>query len=59
MTRITDQYVIEQRKQRPNIDASHRCAFRCPQCIRQKITSQDQIRRSFDLSEDNFQKILD
>ena len=59
MTRITDQYVIEQRKQRPNIDASHRCAFRCPQCIRQKITSQNQIRRSFDLSEDNFQKILD
>ena len=59
MPRITDEYVIHQRKVRPNIDASHRCAFRCPQCIRQKTISQDQIRRSFDLSEENFQKIFD
>jgi len=59
MPRITDLYSVWQRKQRPNIDASHRCAFRCPQCIRQKITSQSQIRRSFDLSEENFQKIFD
>lgn len=59
MSRITDEYVIHQRISRPNIDTSHRCAFRCPQCIRQKITSQDQIRRSFDLSEESFQKIFD
>ena len=59
MPRITDEYVIHQRRVRPNIDASHRCAFRCPQCIRQKTISQDQIRRSFDLSEENFQKIFD
>lgn len=59
MVRITDEYVINQRSQSPNIDTSHRCVFRCPQCTRQKIISQDQIRRSFDLSEESFQKILD
>lgn len=59
MLRITDEYVIHQRRSRPNIDTSHRCVFRCPQCIRQKIISQDQIRRSFDLSEESFQKIFD
>ena len=59
MSRITDEYVIHQRRSRPNIDTSHRCAFRRPQCIRQKIISQDQIRRSFDLSEESFQKIFD
>lgn len=59
MARITDQYVLEQKKCRPNIDASHRCIFRCPQCIRQKTSSQDQIKRSFDLEEKNFKKILD
>lgn len=58
MTRITDEYVIHQRKVRPNIDTSHRCIFRCPQCIRQKTSSQEQIRRSFDLEEDQFKKIL-
>lgn len=58
MARITDLYVENQKYVRPNIDASHRCVFKCPQCIRQKSTSQDQIRRSFDLEESNFQKIL-
>ena len=58
MPRITDLYSVWQRKQRPNIDTSHRCAFKCPQCIRQKITSQSQIRRSFDLEEEEFEKIL-
>tara|TARA_B110000971_G_scaffold217014_1_gene253021 strand:- start:650 stop:1369 length:720 start_codon:yes stop_codon:yes gene_type:complete len=32
--------------------------FKCPQCIRQKTISQDQIRRSFDLEENEFKKIL-
>ena len=59
MARITDEYVKMQKYFRPNIDASHRCVFRCPQCIRQKISSQDQIKRSFDLEEHNFKKILD
>lgn len=59
MARITDLYVKKQKYCRPNIDASHRCIFKCPQCIRQKSTSQEQIRRSFDLKEENFQKILD
>jgi len=56
--RITDEYVKHQKKCRINIDASHRCPFRCPQCVRQKTISQNQIRRSFDLSEENFTKIL-
>ena len=59
MARITDEYVKNQKICRPNIDASHRCVFRCPQCIRQKTSSQEQIKRSFDLQEENFQKILD
>ena len=59
MARITDEYVKMQKRCRPNIDASHRCIFRCPQCIRQKTSSQEQIRRSFDLEEDQFKKILD
>jgi hypothetical protein len=59
MARITDEYVKLQKFARPNIDASHRCIFKCPQCIRQKTSSQDQIKRSFDLEEENFKKILD
>lgn len=59
MARITDEYVIKQKLCRPNIDASHRCVFRCPQCIRQKTSSQEQIKRSFDLEEEQFKKILD
>jgi hypothetical protein len=59
VARITDDYVKHQQFQRPNIDASHRCIFKCPQCIRQKTSSQEQIRRSFDLEEHNFKKILD
>ena len=59
MARITDEYVVMQKRCRPNIDASHRCIFRCPQCIRQKTSSQEQIRRSFDLEKDQFKKILD
>ena len=59
MSRITDLYVKNQRRSRPNIDTSHRCIFKCPQCIRQKTTSQTQIRRSFDLEPEQFKKILD
>lgn len=56
--RITDTYVKNQRYARPNLDISHRCILRCPQCVRQKTYSQDQIRRSFDLDEKEFAKIL-
>lgn len=56
--RITDNYVKHQPWVRPNLDISHRCILRCPQCIRQKLSSQDQIRRSFDLEEKDFQKII-
>jgi len=56
--RITDKYVEFQRYCRPNIDASHRCIFQCPQCIRQRTSSQSQIKRSFDLEPEQFKKIL-
>lgn len=59
MERITDLYAKKQRFFRPNIDASHRCIFQCPQCIRQKTSSQAQIKRSFDLEPEQFKKILD
>lgn len=57
--RITDRYALTQQTASPNIDASHRCVFRCPQCARAKQYSQHQIKRSFDLDEKEFQKILD
>ena len=57
--RLSDTYAENQRYARPNLDISHRCILRCPQCIRQKTYSQDQIRRSFDLEEEEFSKILD
>jgi MoaA/NifB/PqqE/SkfB family radical SAM enzyme len=58
MGRITDIYVQNQKFARPNLDISHRCILKCPQCIRQKSESQDQIKRSFDLEEEDFVKIL-
>ena len=58
MSRITEQYTKYQRKSRPNLDISYRCILKCPQCIRQKITSQKQIKRSFDLSHESMQKIF-
>jgi hypothetical protein len=58
-TRLTDLYIQKQKYARPNIDTSHRCVFRCPQCIRQRVISQPQIKRSFDLEEHNFKKIMD
>ena len=58
MEKLTDLYIQNQKGVRPNIDASHRCVFRCPQCIRQKTTSQEQIRRSFDLEAENLLKII-
>lgn len=58
MTKITELYVQNQKYAIPNLDISHRCILRCPQCVRQKHVSQSQIRRSFDLEQENFQKIL-
>lgn len=59
MTRITDEYVKRQQFLNPNLDISHRCIIRCPLCIRQKMISQNKIKRSFDIEEKDFRKILD
>jgi MoaA/NifB/PqqE/SkfB family radical SAM enzyme len=59
LKKITDDYVKYQKYSRPNIDTSHRCILKCPQCSRQKTISQDQIRRSSDMSDSDFQKIVD
>ena len=59
MRRISDEYILRQAQSRPNIDASHRCVFRWPQCARQKTYTQNQIKRSFDIGVNELQKILD
>ena len=59
MRRISDEYVLRQAQSKPNIDASYRCVFRCPQCVRQKTYTQNQIKRSFDIGVNELQKILD
>lgn len=58
MQKITDLYVQYQKYCRPNLDIGYRCILRCPQCIRQRFDSQAQIKRSFDIEEKDFQKIL-
>lgn len=42
-----------------NIDTTYRCVFRCSQCLRQQIGGTAVIKRSHDLAEKDFQKILD
>lgn len=62
-------YVKEQLKKLPNIETSHRCSLRCPQCTRAKlqlpINSRDyqetkqRIVNGFDLPLNDAEKILD
>ena len=59
MSELTDYYIKMQRESSPNLDISHRCILRCPQCLRQKVEGQSRITRSFELEPHNFQKILD
>ena len=59
MSELTDYYIKMQRESSPNLDISHRCILRCPQCLRQKVEGQSRIQRSFELEPHNFQKILD
>lgn len=59
MARISELYALNQKYIEPNLDISYRCILQCPQCARQRLASQSQIKRSFDIEEDNFQKILD
>jgi len=35
--RISDWYAHNEVWGSPNIDSSHRCILRCPQCLRQKV----------------------
>jgi MoaA/NifB/PqqE/SkfB family radical SAM enzyme len=40
------------------MDLSHRCILRCPQCLRQKVEGLPRIKRSFDIGNPEFRKIL-
>ena len=50
MSELTDFYIRNQRFSSPNMDLSHRCILRCPQCLRQKVEGLPRIKRSFDIA---------
>lgn len=56
--KLTDFYIRNQRFSSPNMDLSHRCILRCPQCLRQKVEGLPRIARSFDIGQKEFRKIL-
>ena len=57
--RIADWYTHNEVWGSPNIDSSHRCILRCPQCLRQKKEGGPRIKRAYDLEPQDFQKIID
>ena len=54
MSELTDFYIRNQRFSSPNMDLSHRCILRCPQCLRQKVEGLPRIKRSFDIDQNEF-----
>ena len=56
--KYSDFYIRNQRFSSPNMDLSHRCILRCPQCLRQKVEGLPRIARSFDIDPNEFRKIL-
>ena len=58
MSELTDFYIRNQRFSSPNMDLSHRCILRCPQCLRQKVEGLPRIKRSFDIDKNEFRKVL-
>lgn len=58
MSELTDLYIRNQRFSSPNMDLSHRCILRCPQCLRQKVEGLPRIKRSFDINQKEFRKVL-
>ena len=54
--RIADWYAHNEVWGSPNIDSSHRCILRCPQCLRQKKEGGPRIKRAYDLETKDFQK---
>ncbi len=57
--RIADWYAHNEVWGSPNIDSSHRCILRCPQCLRQKKEGGPRIKRAYDLEKKDFQKLMD
>ena len=57
--RISDWYAHNEVWGSPNIDSSHRCILRCPQCLRQKEEGGPRIKKAYDLETEDFQKLLD
>ena len=56
--KLTDFYIRNQKLSSPNMDLSHRCILRCPQCLLQKVEGLPRIKRSFDIGKNEFRKIL-
>ena len=55
---LAEFYIKNQTLSSPNMDLSHRCILRCPQCLRQKVEGLPRIKRSFDIGKPEFRKIL-
>jgi len=55
---LAEFYIKNQKLSSPNMDLSHRCILRCPQCLRQKVEGLPRIKRSFDIGKPEFRKIL-
>ena len=55
---LAEFYIKNQKLSSPNMDLSHRCILRCPQCLRQKVEGLPRIARSFDIGKPEFRKIL-
>ena len=57
--RVSDWYAHNEVWGSPNIDSSHRCILKCPQCLRQKKEGAPRIKRAYDLETKDFKKIID
>jgi MoaA/NifB/PqqE/SkfB family radical SAM enzyme len=57
--RIADWYALNEVWGSPNIDSSHRCILRCPQCLRQKKEGIPRIKKAYDLAPAEFKKLMD
>ena len=56
MSELTDFYIRNQRFSSPNMDLSHRCILRYPQCLRQKVEGLPRIKDHLILTKTNLEK---
>ena len=57
MSELTDFYIRNQKRfSSPNMDLSHRCILRCPQCLRQKVEVYLELKDHLILTKTNLEK---